>query len=140
MAGELKVDLGERSYKIICGSGLLKQTGSLLKNLDLAAPCLVVSNAIVAGHYWPTLEQSLKAAGFQPHLALVPDGEEAKTLKVAAELYDAALAAGIERGAAIMALGGGVVGDVAGFVAATWLRGVPFIQIPPLSWPRWTPA
>ncbi|WP_406676383.1 3-dehydroquinate synthase [Moorella sp. ACPs] len=130
MAGELKVDLGERSYKIICGSGLLKQTGTLLKNLDLAAPCLVVSNAIVAGHYWPTLEQSLKAAGFQPHLALVPDGEEAKTLKVAAELYDAALAAGIERGAAIMALGGGVVGDVAGFVAATWLRGVPFIQIP----------
>lgn len=130
MAGELKVDLGERSYKIICGSGLLKQTGALLKNLDLAAPCLVVSNAIVAGHYWPTLEQSLKAAGFQPHLALVPDGEEAKTLKVAAELYDAALAAGIERGAAIIALGGGVVGDVAGFVAATWLRGVPFIQIP----------
>lgn len=130
MAGELTVELGERTYKIICGSGLLKQTGPWLKDLDLAAPCLVVSNATVAGHYWPVMEQSLKAAGFQPHLALVPDGEEAKTLEVAAELYDAALAAGIERRAAVIALGGGVVGDTAGFIAATWLRGVPFVQVP----------
>ncbi|MBC7324166.1 MAG: 3-dehydroquinate synthase, partial [Moorella sp. (in: Bacteria)] len=56
MAGELKVDLGERTYKIHCGSGLLPEAGSLLKKLDLAAPCLVVSNATIAGHYWPTLE------------------------------------------------------------------------------------
>lgn len=130
MAGELNVDLGERSYKIHCGSGLLPVAGSILRNLNLAAPCLVVSNATVAGHYWPVLEQSLKTAGFQPHLALVPDGEEAKTLQVAASLYDSALAAGIERRAAVIALGGGVVGDVAGFIAATWLRGVPFIQVP----------
>nr|WP_277998812.1 3-dehydroquinate synthase [Moorella sulfitireducens] len=122
--------MGERSYSIYCGSGLLKETGRLLKKLDLAPSCLVVSNAVVAGHYWPTLELGLNAAGFHPHLVLVPDGEEAKTLKVAAELYDAALAAGLERRAAIIALGGGVVGDVAGFAAATWLRGVPFIQIP----------
>jgi 3-dehydroquinate synthase len=130
MAGELEVELGARSYKIYCGQGLLRKAASLLANLNLAAPCLVVSNSTVAGHYWPVLEQSLKAAGWQPHLALAPDGEEAKTLTVAARLYDAALAAGIERGSAIIALGGGVVGDVTGFVAATWLRGVPFIQCP----------
>lgn len=130
MAGQLVVDLGERTYKIHCGSRLLLRTGSYLQNLDLAAPCLVVSNATVADLYWPAVEAGLKEAGFQPHLALVPDGEEAKSLEVAAELYNAALDAGIERRAAIIALGGGVVGDVAGFIAATWLRGVPFIQLP----------
>ncbi|MGI9860047.1 3-dehydroquinate synthase [Moorella naiadis] len=130
MAGQLTVDLGERSYEIYCGSGLLPRTGFYLHTLDLAAPCLVVSNATVAGLYWPAIEISLKEAGFQPHLALVPDGEEAKSLEVAAGLYNAALDAGIERRAAVIALGGGVAGDVAGFIAATWLRGVPFIQIP----------
>ncbi|NLW07917.1 MAG: 3-dehydroquinate synthase [Clostridia bacterium] len=130
MAGRVKVNLGDRSYYIHCGVGLLAEAGRLLKPLKLAAPCLVVSNPTVAELYWPQLEQSLREEGWQPHLTLVPDGEEAKSLKVAAELYDACLAAGIERGAAIMALGGGVTGDVAGFVAATWLRGIAFIQLP----------
>ncbi|MDK2910544.1 MAG: 3-dehydroquinate synthase [Bacteroidales bacterium] len=128
MAGQLVVDLGERTYKIHCGSGLLPETGSYLQGLDLATPCLVVSNTTVADLYWPAVEAGLREAGFQPHLALVPDGEEAKSLEVAAGLYNAALDAGIERQAAVIALGGGVVGDVAGFIAATWLRGVPLIQ------------
>lgn len=126
----LSVDLGERTYPIHCGAGLLEQTGLLLKPLKLAESCLVVSNPTVAGLYWSGLEESLQATGFKPQLALTPDGEEAKTLKVVAELYDACLAKGIERDAAIIALGGGVVGDVAGFVAATWLRGVTFVQVP----------
>ncbi len=130
MAGQLKVELGRRTYSIYCEAGLVKQTGLLLEPLKLPAPCLVVSNSTVAKLYWTGLKESLHNGGFKPQLALVPDGEEAKTLKVAAKLYDACLTAGIERKGAIIALGGGVVGDVTGFIAATWLRGVTFIQVP----------
>ncbi|MDK2820113.1 MAG: 3-dehydroquinate synthase [Clostridia bacterium] len=130
MAGELEVALGNRAYKIHCGPELLQNVGSILKPLNLASTCLVISNSTVADLYWPHLEKSLITSGFKTELVLVPDSEDAKSLKVASELYDAALKAGIDRKSAIIALGGGVVGDLTGFVAATWLRGVPFIQIP----------
>ncbi|MGB9860436.1 MAG: 3-dehydroquinate synthase [Moorellaceae bacterium] len=130
MAGRLRVELGERSYYIYVGSGLLERTGELLSSPDLGRRCLVVTNPVVASLYGSKVKESLEKAGFVPLFKEVPDGEEAKSLSVAAELYDLALSVGWERRCPILALGGGVVGDLAGFVAATLLRGVPFIQLP----------
>ncbi|MBE3581376.1 MAG: 3-dehydroquinate synthase [Thermoanaerobacteraceae bacterium] len=130
MAGRLQVELGERSYTIYCGRGILAQIGELLRDLNLGGRCLVVSNPTVVSLYGPKVRESLEKAGFAPLFKEVPDGEEAKSLEVAADIYDLALAAGWERGCPVIALGGGVVGDLAGFVAATLLRGVPFIQLP----------
>lgn len=130
MAGQLRVELGERSYYIYGGSGLLERTGELLSSPDLGRRCLVVTNPVVASLYGSKVKEGLEKAGFVPLFKEVPDGEEAKSLSVAAELYDLALSVGWERRCPILALGGGVVGDLAGFVAATLLRGVPFIQLP----------
>lgn len=130
MAGKLQVDLGERSYNIYCGQGLLEELGVLLQPLDLAKRCLIVTDEIVAPLYLSQVIQSLEAAGFIPLVKRVPPGEEAKSLKIASEIYDIALEAGWERRCPVLALGGGAVGDLAGFVAATLLRGVPFVQLP----------
>ncbi|MCG0278419.1 MAG: 3-dehydroquinate synthase [Thermanaeromonas sp.] len=130
MAGKLRVDLGERSYNIYCGKGLLEELGLLLEPLDIAKRCLVVTDETVAPLYLSRVIQSLEAGGFTPLVKQVPPGEEAKSLKVASEIYDMALEAGWERRCPVLALGGGTVGDLAGFVAATLLRGVPFIQLP----------
>ncbi|SMB98625.1 3-dehydroquinate synthase [Thermanaeromonas toyohensis ToBE] len=130
MVGKLQVDLGDRSYNIYCGQGLLKKLGVLLQPLDLAKRCLIVTDEIIAPLYLSQVIQSLEAAGFLPLVKQVPPGEEAKSLSVAAELYDMALEAGWERRCPVLALGGGTIGDLAGFVAATLLRGVPLIQLP----------
>jgi len=130
MAGKLQVDLGERSYNIYCGQGLLEKLGLLLEPLDVAKRCLVITDEIVAPLYLSQAIQSLEAAGFTPLVKQVPPGEEAKSLKIASEIYDIALDAGWERRCPVLALGGGAVGDLAGFVAATLLRGVPFVQLP----------
>jgi 3-dehydroquinate synthase len=90
----------------------------------------VVTNPVVAGLYGETVKRSLAEAGFQVGEAQIPDGEEYKTLATVAGLYDAAFTGGLERGDAVLALGGGVVGDIAGFLAATYMRGVPFVQVP----------
>jgi 3-dehydroquinate synthase len=130
MPRELIVDLGARSYRILCGAGLLEQTGFLLAGLKLSPSCLLVTNATVGPLYASRVEASLQEAGFNSQTVVVPEGEAAKSLAVAARLYDAALEAGLDRQSAVIALGGGIVGDVAGFGAATFLRGVPFVQIP----------
>ncbi|HEX3030734.1 MAG TPA: 3-dehydroquinate synthase [Bacillota bacterium] len=91
---------------------------------------LLVSNPIVDSLYGDRLRNSLEQAGFQPITALMPDGEEYKTMATAMQLFDAAVAAHIDRKCPLIALGGGVTGDMAGFVAATYMRGLPFIQVP----------
>jgi 3-dehydroquinate synthase len=91
---------------------------------------LVVTNPTVAPLYAAAVEESLAAAGFVVRRAEIPDGEEHKTLATVAALYDAALGAELERGDSVLALGGGVVGDIAGFLAATYMRGVAFVQVP----------
>ncbi|HHP50369.1 MAG TPA: 3-dehydroquinate synthase [Moorella mulderi] len=131
MVRELRVELGDRSYPIVCGPRLLEGAGGWLKRIGrMVPPALVVSNPTVADLYWPPLEASLKGEGWQPHLILLPDSEEAKTLKEISRVYDLAGEIKMERKSPLIALGGGVVGDAAGFVATTWLRGLPFIQIP----------
>ncbi len=122
----------EGSYHLCIGEGLLSQAGQLLYNRQLRpGPVAIVTNPMIAEHpHAATLMRSLGDAGYEPHLCLVPEGEQHKTLATVATLYDQFLAAKLDRRSAVIALGGGVVGDMAGFAAASYLRGVPFVQIP----------
>ena len=127
---KVRVRLGSNSYDICIGSGLLMQTGCWLKENGFAGKLVIITNPIVKGLYGNVLKQSLTREGFKVTVLQVPDGEEQKSLEVAARLYDELTDLYTERTTPILALGGGVIGDLTGFVAATYLRGVPLIQIP----------
>jgi len=124
------VELADRSYRILIAAGLLKKAGSLLKETGLSGKTIVITNPTVKGLYGDTLLQSLNSKGFETHTLEVADGEQYKTLDTAAYLYKSLSKLYAERGSTIIALGGGVIGDLAGFVASTYQRGVPLIQIP----------
>lgn len=119
------------TYDILIAESILAEAGSRLAAAGIqAGRCAVISNPTVAGHHADALLAALRVAGFEPHLLLAPDGEAHKTLGTVADLYGELTQLRLARGDAVIALGGGVIGDMAGFVAATWLRGVPFVQIP----------
>ena len=118
-----------RPYEIVVGSPL-ESLGRSLGPLIKGRRALVVSAGPVARRYAKPLLNGLKAAGYAARLALMPDGERHKTLAVVGRLYREALRAGLDRRCPVIALGGGVVGDVAGFAAATFMRGVPLIHCP----------
>ena len=126
----VEVDLGERSYDIKIGAGVLGKAGSFLQELDIDSKILVITDSRVDELYSAELTASLEEAGFDVHKAVIDQGEEQKTLSTARELYDQAVEANLDRNSSIVALGGGVVGDIAGFIAATFMRGINFIQIP----------
>jgi shikimate kinase/3-dehydroquinate synthase len=118
-------------YDVLIADELLHQAGRRLLSAGLKpGRCAVVTNPTVGGHHLPVLIAALTDAGFEPVVFHVPDGEAYKTLQTVSDLYDRFAAAKLARSEPVIALGGGVIGDMAGFVAATWLRGVPFIQIP----------
>jgi 3-dehydroquinate synthase len=127
---DVKVSLSEHSYIIHLGSEILTQLGSALRKLGVSKRLMTVTNPVVGGLYGPTLAEGLKTSGFEAFSANVPDGEEHKSLEVANQLYDQLISNRLDRRSAVIALGGGVIGDLVGFVAATYLRGVPFIQVP----------
>jgi shikimate kinase / 3-dehydroquinate synthase len=119
------------AYDVLIAKGLLAETGARIASAGLGrGRCAVISNPTVAGHHAPRLLDSLCAAGYDPFVIELPDGEIYKTLATAGTVYARLAEARLARNEAIIALGGGVTGDLAGFVAATWLRGVPFVQIP----------
>ncbi|MFH0953455.1 MAG: 3-dehydroquinate synthase [Verrucomicrobiota bacterium] len=124
------MDLGARSYEIHIGTALLEQLGGLCKERGLSGHCLVVSDANVDPLYGHRTEISLKAAGFSVGRAVVAAGEGSKSERSLSELYDRALDTGLDRQSFIVALGGGVVGDLAGYAAATFLRGIRYVQVP----------
>lgn len=125
------VQLGERSYSIHIGAGMLDQLGALVRICCAAArQATIITDINVGPLYADRALASLAGAGFAATLMTIPAGEASKSLAIAAELYDALAEGRHARDEPIIALGGGVVGDVAGFVAATWLRGVPFVQCP----------
>lgn len=126
----VKVPLGRRSYQIQIGAGLLKQLGKECARLKLGRRCAIISDRNVAPLYAKRAAGSLEQTGFNPFLLTVPAGETAKRLKTVHICYDRLAAHRLERNSFIVALGGGVVGDLAGFIAATYLRGVPFVQVP----------
>lgn len=120
------------SYPIHVGLGMLQRVGRLLRQAGLAAGGRValVSNPVVAPLYAAPLQDSLSDAGLLSFECLIPDGEEHKTLAAVASLYDQFLAGGLDRSGVVLALGGGVTGDIAGMAAATFMRGVRFAQLP----------
>ena len=127
---KVNVPLGDRGYDIEIAPGLMAGVGKVCARLGLGARCAVITDNNVAPRYAADVLQSLEAARFTPFLITVPAGEASKRLAMAQRCYDELAARRLERRSFVVALGGGVVGDLAGFVAATYLRGLPFVQVP----------
>jgi 3-dehydroquinate synthase len=126
----VKVSLGPRSYPIHIGVGLLKRIGAWCEETGLGRRCVVISDRRVAPLYGHTVLRSLRERGFEVVPITVPSGESTKCLDVVGHCYRKLAAHRIERSSFVVALGGGVVGDLAGFVAATYLRGLAYVQVP----------
>jgi 3-dehydroquinate synthase len=126
----VKVSLGQRSYSILIGGQALARIGAECRKLGLGRRCAIISDRNVAPLYSKRVIQALQAAGFEPVLVTVPAGETAKKLATVHACYDQLAEHRLERKSFVVALGGGVVGDLAGFVAATYLRGIAFVQAP----------
>ncbi len=127
----ITVNLGPRSYPIGIGKGLLSDLGLLLRDHGFAVGRVaVVTDTVVSKIYREKIVQTLTTAGFSPLVIEIPAGEEHKNLAWLAFLYDKLVEGHIERRSPLIALGGGVVGDVAGFAAATFQRGLPLVQVP----------
>ncbi len=124
------VELAQRSYDIHIGQGLIAQAGRLIKALDASAACCIITDRTVAGLHLSALQASLAEQGITSSTVLIEPGEASKCYDVFAEVCDGVIAAKIERGDLILAFGGGVVGDLAGFVASCVRRGLRFVQIP----------
>lgn len=120
------------TYEIHINNGLLAQIGSILRSSGLPrdGPVALVSNPVVAPLYAVQVEESLHAAGLQPFSCSIPDGEQHKNLATVKTLYEQFLNGGLDRSSTVLSLGGGVTGDLAGFAAATFMRGVRFVQVP----------
>jgi 3-dehydroquinate synthase len=130
LVDEVIVPLGDRSYSVVVGGGVLGEIGPRLAGLGFRGRCGLVTTERVGTLYREPVLASLRAAGFDPLVIEIPDGEEHKNLAWLALIYDRLLEAGIERKTPLVALGGGVVGDLTGFAAATLLRGLPVVQVP----------
>jgi 3-dehydroquinate synthase len=127
---KITVELGERSYDIFIGEGNLEEIGSRLSVFGFSGKIGLISNPTVYEFYGETVSKSLRDAGFDLAEVLIPDGEEYKSLASVEEIYTSLLKAKLDRKSALVALGGGVIGDITGFAASTYMRGIDFIQIP----------
>lgn len=125
----LRVALADRSYPIHIGAGLLQQPRLLLDAMRTPRAA-IITNQTVHPLYAESVAASLQAAGAKVVIAVLPDGEEHKTARSLDHIYETMLRARCDRQTTVIAIGGGVVGDLAGFAAATYMRGVPFIQVP----------
>lgn len=126
----IPVDLKAHPYDVAIAPGLLSQVGPLTTQVCRASRVLVVTQEPIARHHLVTVVESLEAAGLDVHVATVIDGEAAKSLSVLGQLWDRAAGIPLERRDVVVALGGGVVGDLAGFAAATYNRGMAVVQVP----------
>ncbi|MEB3292739.1 MAG: 3-dehydroquinate synthase family protein, partial [Synechococcales bacterium] len=134
MLSMIPVDLPQAAYQIQIASGGLDQLGNWLTDLEslprLGRKVLLVSNPAIFRHYGDRAIASLQAANFDVAHCILPAGERYKTPKTLQKIYDTALAHRLERSSTLIALGGGVIGDMTGFAAATWLRGINVVQVP----------
>ena len=129
MTKTLEVSLGERSYPIHIGGSLLSRVDLIVERLPIPRAA-IVTNETIAPLYLEALAAPLAAAGVALTRIVLPDGEQYKNWETLNRVHDALLAEHCDRSTTIVALGGGVIGDLAGFAAATYQRGVPFIQVP----------
>lgn len=129
-ATTVRVELHERSYDIKIGSGLLADVANWSQSVLIVRHAVVVTDSNVAPTHAATVAQSLTDRGIRASLAVVPAGESSKSIRSAESLWETFLRERTDRKSAVVAVGGGVVGDLAGFAAATYARGLPFLQIP----------
>jgi len=127
---KIRVELGERSYTIATGSGILKDIGKSLERFDFSKKAAIVSNPTVYDLYGKTLASSLSNAGFEIIEIILPDGEDYKNLSSVERIYVQLLKTRFDRKSLLIALGGGVIGDITGYAASTYMRGIDFIQVP----------
>ncbi|MCL1475115.1 3-dehydroquinate synthase [Argonema antarcticum] len=135
MQSVIHVNLPQNSYEIAIATGSLDKLGAWMsgeesKSLDLGKKVLIVSNPAIFKRYGETAIASLTTAGFEITTCILPPGERYKTLTSLQKIFDAALENRLERSSTMVALGGGVIGDMTGFAAASWLRGINFVQVP----------
>jgi 3-dehydroquinate synthase len=126
----VRVYLGDRSYNILIGDGLLSKCGSIIKKLEIGTDAVVITNNTINRAYGNTLKNSLAKSGISVKFEVVPDSEKAKSPRTLLKVLDHIAAYDKNRAVFIVALGGGVVGDLAGFAAAVYKRGIPYVQIP----------
>ncbi|MEH2409444.1 3-dehydroquinate synthase [Nostoc sp.] len=126
----INVNLPEQSYEIAIAPSSLDQLGQQMASLKLGKKVLLVSNQTILKHFGERAIASLTSAGFEVASCILPPGERYKTLNSIQKLYDIALENRLERSSTMVALGGGVIGDMTGFAAATWLRGINVVQVP----------
>ena len=124
------VSLQDSPYEILIGEGLLGRAGALTARVVTPCRSVIITDDQVGPRYGDLLLASLNAAGFDAHLLIVPAGEASKSMEIAAGLCDQLIGLGLDRKSAVFALGGGVIGDLAGFVASIHYRGISVIQIP----------
>ena len=130
MAKTIHVNLGANSYDITIDRGLLSRAGEMIRALTNCGRIHLLTDDHVAPLYADSVAQSLRGAGFTVSLQVLPAGETTKQLPYLSQVWSAMSAAGITRKDMLATLGGGVIGDLGGFAAATFLRGIPFVQIP----------
>jgi 3-dehydroquinate synthase len=127
---KIPVSLGERSYEIVIGHEILSDLGDAVSRLGLGRKEMIVTSATLWPLYGKTIHDSLASSGFDVSVGIIRDDEESKSLQTVTSIYDKLLEGEFDRSSGIVAVGGGVVGDVAGFAAATFMRGIRFVQVP----------
>jgi 3-dehydroquinate synthase len=127
---KLSIDLGQRSYDILIGTNLIEQTGRLIAEVLFPSQVIVLTHPSIKALYGEQLDSALSSVGMKPHWIEIPEGESSKSLAQAGEIFDRLFELNCDRKSLLVALGGGVIGDLTGFIAAVWLRGLPFVQIP----------
>jgi 3-dehydroquinate synthase len=125
-----EVRVGQCHYEVLIGSGLLERVGELIVNQLRLKRCAIVSDTNVASQFAERVRESLTASGFQPTLVTIPAGEKSKTIEKVGAICDQMIAGALDRQSFVIGLGGGVIGDISGFVAAIYHRGIPYVQIP----------
>jgi 3-dehydroquinate synthase len=126
----VEVRTADLACDVIIGTGLLNETGSRIPSLRRARRCAIISDTNVAPLLGDRIKRSLESANFQPTLITIPAGEKSKTLDQAGAICDQMIAAGLDRQSFVIGVGGGMIGDIAGFVAAIYHRGIPHVQVP----------
>ena len=124
------VGIVDRGYDIYIGEDILTKTGCLCRRLNTGRKAAIITNTVVSGLFLEHLKSVLEEAGFTVYTIEIADGEEHKNLDTLKVIFDRLIEFGFDRSSLLLALGGGVVGDITGFAAATFLRGVPFVQLP----------
>ena len=126
----LSIELGARSYDVLIGPGLIKELSDLFNKYGIRNRIFLVANPLISGLFGKELANSLSHNGYNVSEIQVPDGEQYKNLQTVEKIYTDLIDQGADRTATLVALGGGVTGDIVGFVAATFLRGVRYVQVP----------